>query len=107
VDSSEPSTSKAALIDLSTRVKEEEFFHLLVDVAHEGRDLYDGLDATFDESIVEIDGKKARRRVSLKELPAILQIQLQVRSKTNCCMHDVRDSSFDDFIFISVFNMIE
>lgn len=59
------------------RAKEEPFFSLLVDVAEEGRDVYDGLDAVFDDSPVEIEGKAARRRVSLVEVPALLQIQLQ------------------------------
>lgn len=59
------------------RTKEEPFFSLLVDVAEEGRNVYDGLDAVFDDSPVEIEGKRARRRVSLVEVPALLQIQLQ------------------------------
>lgn len=59
------------------RTKEEPFFSLLVDVAEEGRNVYDGLDAVFDDSPVEIEGKPARRRVSLVEVPALLQIQLQ------------------------------
>lgn len=59
------------------RVKEEPFFSLLVDVAEEGRDVYDGLDAVFDDAPVEIEGKQARRRVSLVEVPDLLQVQLQ------------------------------
>lgn len=59
------------------RAKEEPFFSLLVDVAEEGRDVYDGLDAVFDDSPVVIEGKQARRRVSLVEVPDLLQIQLQ------------------------------
>ncbi|ORY90173.1 hypothetical protein BCR35DRAFT_299734 [Leucosporidium creatinivorum] len=59
------------------RTKEEPFFSLLVDVAEEGRNVYDGLDAVFDDSPVEIEGKPARRRVSLVEVPELLQIQLQ------------------------------
>ncbi|KAI9610046.1 hypothetical protein H4Q26_007040 [Puccinia striiformis f. sp. tritici PST-130] len=58
-------------------IKEEQFAYLLVDVAEEGRDLYDGLDKVFDESEVELDNGKASRRVGLVHLPPILQIQLQ------------------------------
>ncbi|MBW0461494.1 hypothetical protein O181_001209 [Austropuccinia psidii MF-1] len=58
-------------------VKEEPFAYLLVDVAEEGRDLYDGLDKVFDESEVELEHGKACRRVGLVDLPPILQIQLQ------------------------------
>lgn len=61
------------------RVQNEPFAYLLVDVAEEGRTLYDGLDTVFDDSPVEIEGKKAQRRVSLLELPPVLQVQLQVR----------------------------
>lgn len=67
--------------DAKMSVKEEEFAYLLVDVAEEGRDLYDALDNVFDESQVDVDGGSARRRVSLLALPPILQIQLQVRSR--------------------------
>lgn len=59
------------------RIKEEPFFSLLVDVAEEGRDVYDGLDTVFDDSIVDIEGKHARRRISLVAVPSLLQIQLQ------------------------------
>ncbi|KAH9817242.1 ubiquitin carboxyl-terminal hydrolase [Melampsora americana] len=58
-------------------VKEEPFAYLLVDVAEEGRDLYDGLDRVFDESEVDVENGKAIRRVGLVHLPPILQIQLQ------------------------------
>jgi ubiquitin carboxyl-terminal hydrolase 25/28 len=64
--------------NLTTRVKEEPFSYLLVDVAQEGKDLYEGLDDAFASSFVEIEGKKARRQDVLTELPPILQIQLQV-----------------------------
>jgi ubiquitin carboxyl-terminal hydrolase 25/28 len=61
------------------RIKEEPFSYLLVDVAEEGKDLYDGLDASFQDAQVEIDGLTARRRVAVVDLPPVLQIQLQVR----------------------------
>ena len=66
------------------RIKEEAFSYLLVDVAQEGRDLYDGLDASFSPSVVEVDGKPARRQDVITELPPILQIQLQVNLKETC-----------------------
>lgn len=59
------------------RVQEEPFSYLLVDVAEEGRQLYDGLDMVFESSLVLIDGKQAQRRVSLVDIPDILQVQLQ------------------------------
>lgn len=59
------------------RTKEETFGYQLVDVAKDGNDLYDGLDAAFTPSIVEVEGKKARRQDILTQLPPILQIQLQ------------------------------
>ncbi|KAM0793608.1 hypothetical protein ACM66B_001041 [Microbotryomycetes sp. NB124-2] len=59
------------------RTRQEPFFSLLVDVAEEGRDMYDGLDAVFDDSVVEIEGQKARRQVSLVDVPDLLQVQLQ------------------------------
>ena len=62
----------------ASRSKEETFSYLLVDVAEEGRDLYDGLDLAFEPSAVEIEGHKAKRKVGLLEAPPVLQIQLQV-----------------------------
>lgn len=59
------------------RVKDEPFAYLLVDVASEGRNLYDGLDMVFDSSLVSIDGMSARKRMSLVDVPPILQIQMQ------------------------------
>ncbi|KAK9899710.1 cysteine proteinase [Cystobasidium minutum MCA 4210] len=61
----------------SKRTKEETFSYQLVDVAKDGNDLYDGLDAAFTPSIVEVEGKTARRQDILTQLPPILQIQLQ------------------------------
>ncbi|KAM0756546.1 cysteine proteinase [Meredithblackwellia eburnea MCA 4105] len=59
------------------RSTEEPFFSLLVDVAEEGRSIYDGLDTVFDDAQVEIEGKRARRRISLVDAPPILHVQLQ------------------------------
>ncbi|GAA5867533.1 hypothetical protein JCM1840_002542 [Sporobolomyces johnsonii] len=74
---------KLVLDDPSTpdpiRTQEEPFFSLLVDVPPSSvdRDIYDGLDTVFDDAPVEIEGKSARRRISLVDVPPILQIQLQ------------------------------
>lgn len=84
----EPASATAAP---EVRVKEETFSYLLVDVANEGNTLYDGLDASFQPSIVDIGGKKAKRVDVLKELPPVLQIQLQVSPfsdllhRSSCC----------------------
>jgi ubiquitin carboxyl-terminal hydrolase 25/28 len=61
------------------RTQEDPFFSLLVDVPPTSfdRDIYDGLDAVFDDAPVEIEGKSARRTISLLDLPPVLQIQLQ------------------------------
>ena len=61
----------------AVRVKDEPFAYLLVDVSSEGRNLYDGLDMVFDSSLVSIDGKNAHKRMSLVDVPPILQIQMQ------------------------------
>lgn len=66
--------------DERPRIREEPFSYLLVDVAQEGRDLYDGLDESFTPSVVEVEGKRASRKDVLADLPPILQIQLQVSS---------------------------
>ncbi|KAL8284166.1 hypothetical protein RQP46_004915 [Phenoliferia psychrophenolica] len=61
------------------RIKEDPFFSLLVgvDLAEQGRNVYDGLDSVFDDALVEIEGKHARRRITLVDVPPILHIQLQ------------------------------
>lgn len=59
------------------RLKEETFGYQLIDVTEDGHDLYDGLDAAYTPSLVEIDGKKARRQDIITQLPPIFQIQLQ------------------------------
>ena len=58
------------------RTKEDPFLSLLVDVAEDGRNLYDGLDVVFDDALVDIEGKRARRRITLIDVPPLLQIQL-------------------------------
>lgn len=60
------------------RHKEEQFSYLLVDIPHDGLDIYDGIDAAYSQSIVTLDGKEVDRTDSLLRLPPILQIQLQV-----------------------------
>ncbi|KEI39589.1 uncharacterized protein L969DRAFT_103491 [Mixia osmundae IAM 14324] len=59
------------------RLKEETFVALLLNVSEEGRDIYDGLDAVFDESEVESEGVLVTRSVQPIHLPPVLQIQLQ------------------------------
>lgn len=61
----------------SIHEKEDLFSQLLVNVADEGYDLYDGLSGYFDD-IVEFEGKQARMETSIVELPPLLQIQLKV-----------------------------
>ncbi|PVG00890.1 cysteine proteinase [Serendipita vermifera] len=56
--------------------KDDLFSHLPVNVSDEGFDLHDGLSGYFHDN-VEFEGKKATMDVSLLDLPAVLQIQLQ------------------------------
>lgn len=65
------------ITDEPVRTQEEPFSYLLVDAAQEGRHLYDGLDMVFESSLVSIDDKQAHRRITLIDVPEILQIQLQ------------------------------
>ncbi|RVD85020.1 uncharacterized protein DFL_003353 [Arthrobotrys flagrans] len=60
-----------------TRDKEERFANLMIDVGEVGRDIYAAMDGHFDASIVELEGKLARRYLSITALPSILQIQIQ------------------------------
>ncbi|KAI7870578.1 hypothetical protein BDF14DRAFT_1771372 [Spinellus fusiger] len=61
-----------------TKVKKEEFSHLIVD-AVQGKDLYDGLDEYFFAGKVENfqGGKEATREVTVSAFPPILQIIIQ------------------------------
>lgn len=63
-----------------TKVKEEDFSHLIVD-AGEGKDLYDGLDEYFFADHVENfrGGHEAIREVTVSSFPPVLQIIVQVR----------------------------
>lgn len=65
--------------DPSVHEKEDLFSQLLVNVADEGFDLYDGLMGRFNDS-VEFEGKQGQMETSIVELPPLLQIQLQVSS---------------------------
>jgi ubiquitin carboxyl-terminal hydrolase 25/28 len=57
---------------------ESEFFsHLLVNVAEGDRDIYSALDSSFDIEQVDLEGREARRYLSISHLPPILQIQVQ------------------------------
>jgi len=60
-----------------TRTKEEFFSHLLVNVAESDRDLYSALDNSFDIEQVDLEGREARRYLSISNLPPVLQIQVQ------------------------------
>ncbi|RPA95079.1 cysteine proteinase [Choiromyces venosus 120613-1] len=60
-----------------TRTKEELFSHLLVDVAEGDRDIYSALDSSFDIEQVDLEGREAKRFLSISHLPPILQIQVQ------------------------------
>ena len=62
------------------RHKEEHFSYLLIDIPHDGLDIYDGIDAAFSQSTVTLDDNEVERTDSLLRLPPILQIQLQVRA---------------------------
>jgi hypothetical protein len=64
---------------LVTKIKEEEFSHLIVDAA-EGKNLYDGLDEYFFADDVDDyqGGNCAVREVAVTQFPPILQIQVQV-----------------------------
>lgn len=68
-----------AYYQTSIHEKRDLFLHLLVDVADEGYDLYDGPARYFDD-VVELGGQTKRMEVSLVDLPPLLQIQLQVRT---------------------------
>lgn len=59
------------------REKTERFSSLLVDVAEGPRDLHDALDSYFGEDIVNLEGGKTRRSVTISKLPPVLQIQVQ------------------------------
>lgn len=54
------------------------FSHLPINVAEDGFDIYDGLGQYFDDT-VEFEGQKVPMEISLVTLPALLQVQLQVR----------------------------
>ncbi|KAG9023425.1 ubiquitin-specific protease ubp2 [Tulasnella sp. JGI-2019a] len=74
-----PNSSSSSSIPQHTssiHEKEDLFSQLLVNVADEGYDLYDGLSGQFDD-IIEFGGNQARMETSLVELPPMLQIQLQ------------------------------
>jgi len=50
---------------------------LLVDVAEGDRDVYSALDSSFDIEQVDLEGREAKRFLSISHLPPILQIQVQ------------------------------
>lgn len=50
---------------------------MLVNVAEGDRDIYSALDSSFDIEQVDLEGREARRYLSISHLPPILQIQVQ------------------------------
>lgn len=56
---------------------QELFSHLLVNVAEGDRDIYSALDSSFDIEQVDLEGREAKRHLSITDLPPILQIQVQ------------------------------
>lgn len=56
---------------------QELFSHLLVNVAEGDRDIYSALDSSFDIEQVDLEGREAKRHLSISYLPPILQIQVQ------------------------------
>ncbi|KAI5790352.1 hypothetical protein FPQ18DRAFT_337814 [Pyronema domesticum] len=59
------------------RTKVESFAHLLVNVDKTEQDIYSALDSSFDSEQVDLEGKHARRYLSITKLPPILSIQVQ------------------------------
>ncbi len=64
----------------STHDSENVFSILPVSVSDEGYDIYDGLSSYF-HSTAQLDSKTVSMEVTLVDLPPVLQIQLQVRSR--------------------------
>lgn len=69
--------------DTPDRVQDETFSYLLVNVVEGGQSIYEGLDSSFQETEIDVEGKTGSRQVHLVEPPQVLQIQLQVRNN-NC-----------------------
>ncbi|EEB06487.1 ubiquitin carboxy terminal hydrolase Ubp2 [Schizosaccharomyces japonicus yFS275] len=59
------------------RSKEEPFSHLIIDLASDRQTLYEALDHLFELSDVEVGNAIAKKSLSVKQLPDILQIQIQ------------------------------
>lgn len=59
------------------RTKVERFSSLLIDVPGGGADIYDALDKHFADEILGLEGGDTVRSVTIKQLPPILQIQIQ------------------------------
>ncbi|CUS21823.1 LAQU0S04e01618g1_1 [Lachancea quebecensis] len=59
------------------RTKIERFVSLLVNVGDHPKDVYDALDQYFKNDVLELEDGDVKRSVAIKELPAVLQIQIQ------------------------------
>lgn len=65
------------LADGNKRTKVERFSSLLIDVPGGGADIYDAMDKHFADEVLSLEGGDTVRSVTIKELPPILQIQIQ------------------------------
>lgn len=59
------------------RTKIERFVSLLVNVGDHPKDVYDALDQYFKNDVLQLEDGDVNRSVAIKELPAVLQIQIQ------------------------------
>ncbi|MCH0629140.1 hypothetical protein JNB11_04090 [Kocuria palustris] len=61
----------------SPRILTERFFSLIINISEHPKDIYDSLDTYFSEDLVELDGGKCRKLVTILELPDVLQFHVQ------------------------------
>lgn len=59
------------------RILTERFFSLIINISDHPKNIYDSLDTYFSEDVVELDGGKCRKLVTILELPEILQFHVQ------------------------------
>ncbi|EPX72684.1 ubiquitin carboxy terminal hydrolase Ubp2 [Schizosaccharomyces octosporus yFS286] len=60
-----------------TRSSEELYSHLIVDLYKERQTLYDVLDGVFETVTLDLGNETTKRSLCIKELPMILQLQIQ------------------------------
>lgn len=85
------------------RTKEELFQNLIVNVADGDSDVYHALDEQFDVEQIELEGREAKRFLSIRELPPILQIQIQrvqFNRETGTAYKSDKQLSFPSTIFM-------